>query len=65
MALYEHFRKEERPFVEQASEWKEQVETRYESKLTDFLDPREQDILRSIIGNDEVVKLEFFGGPRF
>ncbi|MFC5712226.1 RNA-binding protein [Thalassorhabdus alkalitolerans] len=64
MALYEHFRKEERPFVEQASEWKEQVETRYESKLTDFLDPREQDILRSIIGNDEVVKLEFFGGPQ-
>lgn len=62
MTIFEHFRKEEHPFVEQALEWKEAVETRYERKLTDFLDPREQAILSSIVGKDETVFLSFWGG---
>ncbi|MDA3130989.1 RNA-binding protein [Aliibacillus thermotolerans] len=62
MTILDHFRKEEHPFVEQALEWKEGVETRYERKLTEFLDPREQAILSSIVGKDETVFLSFWGG---
>ncbi|WP_158737634.1 RNA-binding protein [Alteribacillus sp. YIM 98480] len=62
MSVFVHFRKEEHAFVEQVMEWKEVVETKYERKLTDFLDPREQDILSSIVGKDETVHLSFWGG---
>ncbi|MDQ0299058.1 RNA-binding protein YlmH [Salibacterium salarium] len=62
MSVFEHFRKEEYAFVEQALEWKDTVETKFERKLTDFLDPREQDILSSVVGKDETVYLSFWGG---
>lgn len=62
MSVFVHFRKEEHAFVEQAMEWKDNVETKFERKLTDFLDPREQDILSSIIGKDETIHLSFWGG---
>ncbi|RSL31298.1 RNA-binding protein [Salibacterium salarium] len=62
MSVFEHFRKEEYAFVEQALEWKDSVETKFERKLTDFLDPREQDILSSVVGKDETVYLSFWGG---
>ncbi|SDG95636.1 RNA-binding protein YlmH, contains S4-like domain [Alteribacillus persepolensis] len=62
MSILVHFRKDEHAFVEQVLEWKEMVETRYERKLTDFLDPREQDILTSVIGKDDVVHVQFAGG---
>lgn len=63
MSIYQHFRKEEHPFIDQALSWKEQVERSYVPKLTDFLDPREQDILTSLIGtNASDVVLEFNGG---
>ncbi|MFD2704878.1 YlmH family RNA-binding protein [Salibacterium lacus] len=62
MPVLEHFRKEEHPFVEQALEWKNTVETMYQRRLTGFLNPREQDILASIVGRDEVVYLSFWGG---
>ncbi|MFZ4450219.1 YlmH family RNA-binding protein [Salibacterium aidingense] len=63
--MLEHFRKEEHPFVEQALEWKKTVETTYERRLTDFLDPREQDILASVVGRDETVYLSFWGGNEY
>ncbi|PSL50757.1 RNA-binding protein YlmH [Salsuginibacillus halophilus] len=62
MSVYQHFRKDEHPFVEQALEWLNRVESRYEAKLTEFLDPRQQDILAQLNGDDEVVQLSFFGG---
>ncbi|WP_102027313.1 YlmH family RNA-binding protein [Salirhabdus sp. Marseille-P4669] len=62
MDIYQHFRIEERPFIDQVLSWKESVETYYESKLTDFLDPREQWIFQSIIGNQSDINLHFFGG---
>ncbi|OIJ13242.1 RNA-binding protein [Anaerobacillus alkalilacustris] len=62
MSIYEHFRKEERPFIDQVLEWKETVKERYVHKLTDFLDPREQQIVKTIIGQDEDIRLAFFGG---
>ncbi|MGY4689750.1 YlmH family RNA-binding protein [Salibacterium sp. K-3] len=64
MSMLEHFRREEHPFVEKAAEWKNTVETTYQRKLTGFLDPREQDILASIVGKDEVVNLSFWGGQK-
>ncbi|UOQ85504.1 RNA-binding protein [Gracilibacillus salinarum] len=62
MDLYQHFRKEEYPFIDQVLSWREEVTTRYQRKLIDFLHPREQRILRSIIGNDEELSLSFDGG---
>ncbi|RYL95405.1 RNA-binding protein [Sporolactobacillus sp. THM7-4] len=62
MSVYEHFRPEERPLVDHFLDWKEQVSRRYTQKLTDFLDPREQEVLRVLIGNSDEVRLAFSGG---
>src|SRR5690625_1135685 len=63
MNIYQHFRKEERPFIDQVLSWKDQVERSYIEKQTDFLDPREQQIVSMIIGSNEMeVKLNIFGG---
>ncbi|MFB1049646.1 RNA-binding protein [Paraliobacillus sp. JSM ZJ581] len=62
MDIYQHFRKDEQPFIDQMLTWKEQVEIQHRTKYSDFLDPREQQILKSLIGNDEQFVLEFFGG---
>ncbi|WP_062105146.1 YlmH family RNA-binding protein [Bacillus niameyensis] len=60
--LYQHFRPEEKEFVDQVLEWKQYVEQTYSPKLTDFLDPRKQYILRSILGENNEVKYELYGG---
>ncbi|NPC92491.1 RNA-binding protein [Bacillus sp. WMMC1349] len=60
--IYQHFRKDEEPFIDQALEWKRVVTEQYRIKLTDFLDPREQVILTSVIGHSDEVKLGLFGG---
>ncbi len=62
MDLYQHFRAEEQAFIDQALDWKEQVERQYKIVVTDFLDPREQTIFESIIGKNDELKLSFFGG---
>lgn len=62
MDLFQHFHPEERAFVEQVIEWQEMVINRYSPKLTDFLDPRQQDIILTIVGNHPEVKLFFSGG---
>ncbi|GGE66187.1 RNA-binding protein [Priestia taiwanensis] len=62
MSIYEHFRKEERTFIDHVLEWKQQVEYSYTSKLTDFLDPREQYIVRSLVGGNDEINVSFFGG---
>jgi RNA-binding protein YlmH len=63
--LYQHFRKEEHAFIDQARAWKTQVELTYSLKLTDFLDPREQFILKSVFGSTSESKLSFSGGQDF
>ncbi|MGF9856322.1 RNA-binding protein [Priestia endophytica] len=60
--LYQHFRKEEHEFVDAVLEWQGQVLNQYSPKLTDFLDPREQEIVHTIIGSEGDVKVSFFGG---
>ncbi|MHC0037243.1 YlmH family RNA-binding protein [Pseudoneobacillus sp. C159] len=62
MNIYQHFRPEEREFIDQALQWKKSVEDTYTYKLTDFLDPRQQQILQMIIGNGSDVLCYFFGG---
>lgn len=62
MNIYQHFRPEEREFIDQVLEWKDYVNDTYSTKLTDFLDPREQQIVRTIIGNQTEIIVDFFGG---
>lgn len=65
MNIYQHFRKEEYPFIDQVLQWKQEAEERYSVKLTDFLDPREQDIAESMIGKGSEASLSFWGGSSF
>lgn len=60
--IYQHFRGEEHHFIDQVVEWKENVLMQYSPKLTDFLDPREQEIVSSVIGENAEVKVSFLGG---
>jgi RNA-binding protein YlmH len=62
MNIYQHFRPEERDFIDQVIEWKNYVESSYAPKLTDFLDPREQHILKVLIGENSEIKYKFYGG---
>ncbi|WP_067838783.1 YlmH family RNA-binding protein [Amphibacillus sediminis] len=62
MEVYQHFRKDEQPFIDQIFNWKDYVEQRFVSKFTDFLDPREQLIFQTIIGNNDQLQLAFYGG---
>ncbi|MBB6455046.1 RNA-binding protein YlmH [Salirhabdus euzebyi] len=62
MDIYQHFRVEEQPFIDKVLSWKEEVERMFVAKLTDFLDPREQHIVNSLIGNNGDIQVHFFGG---
>ncbi len=65
MSIYQHFRPGERDFINQVLNWKAYVEQTYAPKLTDFLDPREQQIVKMIIGQQLEVKWSFFGGSPY
>ncbi|MFD1018098.1 YlmH family RNA-binding protein [Thalassobacillus hwangdonensis] len=60
--IYQHFRKEERPFIDQILSWQTEVERSFIPKLTEFLDPREQLIFKTVIGKHPDFTLDFFGG---
>ncbi|WP_050181518.1 RNA-binding protein [Domibacillus robiginosus] len=60
--IYQHFRPEEKEFIDKALGWKQQAADTYAPKLTGFLDPRQRQILRSVVGSDEDVLVSFFGG---
>lgn len=62
MSIYQHFRPEEKEFIDQALNWIGQARNLYAPKLTDFLDPRGQAILQTLLGNDEEISLYMFGG---
>ncbi|BCB03279.1 YlmH family RNA-binding protein [Bacillus sp. KH172YL63] len=59
-SLHQHFRPDEKEFVDAVLEWKMNVENQYAPKRTDFLDPRQQHIMKSIIGQQEDILLSFF-----
>ncbi|MDQ0231253.1 YlmH family RNA-binding protein [Metabacillus malikii] len=60
--IYQHFREDERHFIDQVVGWKQSVEEQYSPRLSDFLDPREQEIVQSVIGEHSEVKVVFSGG---
>lgn len=53
-SLFQHFRKDEQQFIEQVSGWMIEVEDRYTAKLTDFLDPRQRFIVKSVLGSSDI-----------
>ena len=53
MSIYEHFRPDEVVFVDKVLEWKRAAEY-HQVKLTDFLDPRQQQIVTMVIGQGDV-----------
>lgn len=59
--VYQHFRQEERHFIDQVMEWKENVLTQYSPRLTDFLDPREQEMVQAVVGSNGEVNVMFSG----
>ncbi|MDM5156082.1 RNA-binding protein [Bacillus sp. DX1.1] len=61
MSIYEHFRPDEEVFVDKVLEWKQAAEEYHQVKLTDFLDPRQQQIATMVIGNQGDAALQFYG----
>ncbi|MCP3026195.1 RNA-binding protein [Halobacillus sp. A5] len=51
MDIYQHFRDEERPFIDHIISLQSDVEMRFQRKETDFLDPREQFIFRNLMSS--------------
>lgn len=52
--IFQHFRKDEQQFIEQANDWLRDVEDMYAPKLTDYLDPRQRFIIQSLIGARDI-----------
>lgn len=62
MEIYQHYRQDERPFIDQVFDWIDQVKSTYAYKLTDFLNPREQEIVTHLVNYAGEVNVSFFGG---
>ncbi|MBS4172442.1 RNA-binding protein [Bacillus sp. FJAT-49736] len=61
-SIYQHFRPDEKEFIDQVLNWQQFVENSYSPKLSDFLDPRQIHIVKSLIGTHSTVKYSEFGG---
>ena len=61
-SVFQHFRADERPFIERVEDWLGRVYTRHQLQLTDFLNPREQFILRTLTQRTADVVCFFDGG---
>lgn len=62
MEIYQHYRHDERPFIDQVLEWIQAVKDSYAFRLTDFLDPRQQEIVTQLANYDGEVNAYFYGG---
>ncbi|MFV0558454.1 MAG: RNA-binding protein [Enterococcus sp.] len=60
--VYQHFRNEEHPFIDNVHDWIEQVENQYAPYLTDFLDPRQAYIVEILVRQSSDLKFAFYGG---
>lgn len=60
--LYQHYRPEEGPFINQVIDWIQQVERTYAPLTTTFLTPREQMIVYQIVAANDEIKLSLSGG---
>ncbi|MQW23746.1 MULTISPECIES: RNA-binding protein [unclassified Lactococcus] len=52
--IYQHFKAEERIFIDRVMDWLDQVENAYAVISTYFLNPREAFILKSLLGKKEI-----------
>ncbi|MGG1661667.1 RNA-binding protein [Brevibacillus sp. NRS-1366] len=62
MSVFDHFAKEERPFVERALEMLTLVERKQAMRLTDFVDPRQLMIFQSLASQVQDVTVSSSGG---
>ncbi len=60
--IYDHFSADEKPFVDRAMEWVERSANQHELKRTDFLDPRQAQIVEGLANRNGNVTLRFDGG---
>lgn len=60
--LYQHFRIQERPFIDMINALIGQVENEYRPLLTHFLDPRQLYIAQTLVQRNADVKYQIFGG---
>ncbi|WP_211296524.1 RNA-binding protein [Paenibacillus donghaensis] len=60
--LYGHFHPDERQFVDKAWEWVSHAGDYHESKLTEFLDPRQGYIVQSLVNRHPDVQVRWEGG---
>lgn len=61
-AIYNHFHPEEKPFVDRALEWVERSASQHQLKRTDFLDPRQAQIVTMLANRNPDVALRLDGG---
>ncbi|MGO4549082.1 RNA-binding protein [Paenibacillus sp. 2TAB23] len=60
--IYDHFHPDEKPFVDRAEEWIERSAQQHELKRTDFLDPRQAQILTILANRNTDVSIRMDGG---
>lgn len=60
--IYEHFQPDEKAFVDRAWEWVERSAQLHELKRTDFLDPRQAQIVTMLVNRSGDVQLRLDGG---
>lgn len=60
--LYQHFRDSEKEFIDMAIDWVRRVDNQYTPHLSSFLNPREQYILNTIVGQYEDIYVDYNGG---
>ena len=58
----QHFRPDEQPLIEEFSALVQEAKDQNRSILTNFLNPRQQHILTTLVNRDEELQLSFFGG---
>ncbi len=61
-AIYEHFHPDERHYVDRVHDWVERAGERHETIRTDFLDPRQLQIVEAMANRNIDVAVDFFGG---
>jgi RNA-binding protein YlmH len=61
-AVYAHFHREEQPFVQRMVDKIQQITTVHESFVSDFLDPRQQYIVQSLINRERDLQTVMNGG---
>ena len=61
-SIYQHYRVEEQPFIDEVFGWLQTAENTYAPYLSNFLTPREVMIVEQLVGNNDELNVTFFGG---